>query len=241
MATYFASDVHLRLDRPERGRRFARWIDGLAPDDSLTIVGDLCDFWYAARQVNRDPMECAGLRALASYRDRGGSLTILPGNHDLWLGRFYERTLGARFVAEPWDVSVHGLRIRLVHGHLLGARRLWKKLMESRAFLHAFERCPGPLARTLDHLLDHSNEKNREWDDRRHLAVFRKYAEQQGPAFDIVALGHIHRPVDEAGSQPRLIVLGGWHYQASYLKIDPSGASLVIEPDPVAVACESPN
>ena len=47
LAAYFASDVHLRLDRPERGRRFARFVGGLEPGvDTLTIVGDLCDFWY---------------------------------------------------------------------------------------------------------------------------------------------------------------------------------------------------
>ena len=239
MAIYLASDVHLRLDRPDRARRFARWIDSLAPEDSLTIAGDLCDFWYAARQMQPDPMACAGLRALASYRARGGSLTILAGNHDLWLGPFYEQALGARFVPEPLDVDLYGVRVRVVHGHRLGARRLWKKAMESHDFLRAFERCPGPLARTLDGVLDRSNAKNRARDDERHLAVFRKYADGLGSRFDILALGHLHQPMDDAGSRPRLIILGGWHFQASYLRIDPSGASLVIEPAPVGVACES--
>ena len=72
MPDYFLSDVHLRLDQPDRGRRLALLVDRLRAGDSLTIVGDLCDFWYAARQFDADPMACAGLRSLASFRDRGG-------------------------------------------------------------------------------------------------------------------------------------------------------------------------
>jgi UDP-2,3-diacylglucosamine hydrolase len=239
VADYFASDVHLRLDHPERGRRLARWVDGLGPDDTLTIVGDLCDFWYASRQFGTDPMACDGLRALAAFQTRGGSLTILTGNHDGWLGPFYERTLGARYVAEPWDVEAHGLRIRLVHGHRLGARPPWKGWMESRRFLDLFRRVPESLARRLDQLLEETNEKLRDAADRRHLAKFRAYADRHADDFDLVVLGHIHRPLDDVEPRPRMIVLGGWHRQSSYLKIDHTGASLIVEPDPEVVACDS--
>ena len=125
MPAYFVSDVHLRLDRPERSRRFARWVEGLRPGDPLVIAGDLCDFWFASRQRRADPLACEGLRALADFRARGGSTTIMPGNHDTWLGPLYERALGARFVPEPLEVEAYGRRVHLVHGHLLGARSAW--------------------------------------------------------------------------------------------------------------------
>ena len=122
MPDYFLSDVHLRLDEPDRGRRLARLVDRLGPEDSLTIVGDLCDFWYAARQYRADPMRVRrALAALASFRRRGGSITILAGNHDAWIGPFYERTLGARFLPDTLEVEIQGLRIYLAHGHRLGA------------------------------------------------------------------------------------------------------------------------
>jgi UDP-2,3-diacylglucosamine hydrolase len=231
LTVYCASDVHLRLDRPERGRRLARWVSRLEPDDQLYVVGDLCDFWYASRQRDVDPMTCAGLRALAEFRARGGSLTILPGNHDIWLGPFYERVLGARFCSEPLDLDVHGLRVHLIHGHHLGKRRKWKKAMESRAFLAVFGHLPEPLATVLDTLLDRSNERKRDVEDRRHLVVCRRYANELAGAVDLVVFGHIHRIVDDTSAQPRMIVLGGWHERSSYLKIESSGATLVVEPD----------
>ncbi len=151
---YFLSDVHLRLDRPDRGARLASVVDRLAASDRLTVVGDLCDFWYAARQHRADPMRCDGLRSLARFRDRGGSIVALGGNHDAWLGPFYERTFGARFVADSIDLDLGGLRVHVAHGHRVGARTSWKALLESRAFLAGFRAAPSPLADALGSLLD---------------------------------------------------------------------------------------
>ncbi len=43
-------------------------------------------------------------------------------------------------------------------------------------------------------------------------------------AADLVVIGHVHRPVDDAETDPRLVVLGGWQRQSSYLIIDERGA-----------------
>jgi UDP-2,3-diacylglucosamine hydrolase len=228
---YFASDVHLRLDRPERAQRFARWIQTLQDGDTLVVVGDLCDFWFASRQQRGGaPLQCPGLRALAEFAARGGSVTILPGNHDAWLGLFYERTLGARFVHEPVDLEVGGQRVRLVHGHLLGARQPWKAVMETRWFLEAFRHLPTPVARGLGLLLDRSNDRHLAAVERRHLEVFRQYADQFAGIVDLVIFGHVHRWYNDESRPPRMVVLGSWHHRSSYLKIDLTGAWLCVEP-----------
>jgi UDP-2,3-diacylglucosamine hydrolase len=221
---YIASDVHLRLDHPERGSRLARWVKQLDGGDRLVIVGDLCDFWMAARLRESELMQCEGLRSLIEFRDRGGSLEVLPGNHDLWLCPFYQRALGATLRDEPYDVTMHGLRLHLVHGHLLGARRKWKGWMESRPFFRAFGQIPSPAARTLDQLLEWNNQRGLAEDERRHIAVFRDYAAGRRGVADLVVIGHVHRALDDAGSNPRMIVLGGWQERSSYLTIDPTGA-----------------
>ena len=73
MTLYLASDVHLRLDRPERGRRFARWVRSLEPDASLLILGDLADFWLGTRCSEAERLGCDGLRVLADFVRRGGT------------------------------------------------------------------------------------------------------------------------------------------------------------------------
>ncbi|MHB1559126.1 MAG: UDP-2,3-diacylglucosamine diphosphatase [Isosphaeraceae bacterium] len=238
MAHYFASDVHLRDDQPERDKRFRRFLDVLEPADSLVIAGDLCDFWMGARKSARRLAEYPSLRALVEFRRAGGSLAILPGNHDHWLQPFYRDTLGATLMQEPVDLIVEGLRLRLVHGHLLGARRLWKAGMESHAFFRAFGLLPGPFARPLDRVLTWKNERGLLADEERHLAVYRTYAASCRDVADLVVIGHVHRAVDEVASRshPRLVVLGGWQYRSSYLRIDEAGAAFRVIPDGPATA-----
>lgn len=229
MADYFLSDVHLRYDRPDRGRRLARLVDGLGPGDRLYIVGDLCDFWLASRQRRDDPMACPGLRALVEFRARGGEITALAGNHDAWLGEFYRGLFEPTWADDGLRVESHGLRIHLVHGHRLGARTAWKALMESRLFLGGFSAIPRRLAHHLEARLDRSNAAHREADDLRHIAAYRRFADAMAGDVDLVVLGHIHRPTDDPGP-PRMLVLGGWHRGSSYLRADERGAAFLVEP-----------
>jgi len=235
--SYFTSDVHLRLDHPERGQRFARWVQSLEADDRLTIVGDLCDFWFAARQTHTALAECPGLLALADFRARGGTLTILPGNHDAWLGPYYETMLGARFVPEPLTIQDHGLSLFLIHGQWLGGHPVWKGWLESRAFLATFRRLPSRLAATFDHLLERRNNRSSQGDDLRQLTAYRQYVKTLTATTDIAIIGHIHRSSDDHDSQPRLIVPGGWIGQSSHVRVDSSGAALFVDKSPIPITC----
>jgi UDP-2,3-diacylglucosamine hydrolase len=236
VAAYFASDVHLRLDCPDRARRFARFVSVLGPrDDTLTIIGDLCDFWFEARQCEADPLGCAGLRALADFRSRGGTVTVLLGNHDAWLGPFYA-TLGLELRDEPLEVLVHGVRVHMVHGHRLEAGRGWKAWMESRCFLRAFRGLPDSLGSRLDRVLQWTNQRGRLRTEQRYYRLYREYAARCGGRADLVIVGHVHTPLDAAESNPRLIVPGGWHEQSSYVRIDDSGVALLVETDDVLIS-----
>ncbi|WP_435017103.1 UDP-2,3-diacylglucosamine diphosphatase [Tundrisphaera sp. TA3] len=218
--SYFLSDVHLRYDFPDRADRLARFVEGLGPEDDLTIVGDLCDFWFASRQLDGSPLRCAGLAALASFRARGGSLTILAGNHDAWLGPFYESTLGARFVRDALEFERDGLRILAVHGHLLKAATPWKKLLNSRTFLGGFRLLPDLAANALDGLLNRTNRRNQAKFDRRGISAYREHVAGLRDLYDLVILGHVHLPVYEQSNRPMMVVLGGWQERGCHFRIN---------------------
>ncbi len=227
---FFLSDVHLRLDFPERGARLAALVDQLDPSDSLTIVGDLCDFWFAARQQRLDPIIGPGIRALAQFRQRGGRITILAGNHDAWLGPFYEQTFSATFVPDKLERTVGGLRTLITHGHRLGARTPWKVGLESRAFLAAFRAVPATLADFLGNQLHQTNEAHQDEFTQRGLDAYQRYANGVGDRYDLVILGHVHRPLDTGSTHPRLVVLGGWHEGSAYLVADGADVRHVVQP-----------
>jgi UDP-2,3-diacylglucosamine hydrolase len=229
---YFASDIHLRVDQPERGERFARWVRRLQPDDPLVLAGDLCDFWFSARQRTDQPIRCPGLRALADFVSRGGSLTILVGNHDAWLGPFYQETLGARWVPEPLELTSHGRRLRLVHGHLLGGRSRWKGWMEGKTFLKGYGALPHAAAWGLQAVLETFNEIRLEASHQRLIAGYRRHVDALANPPDLFITGHVHMTYEEVRPNgTRLIILGNWHGRSSYLRVDDREATLVIEPE----------
>jgi UDP-2,3-diacylglucosamine hydrolase len=231
VAHYFASDVHLRFDRPDRDVRFSNWLSRLTSDDSLLIAGDLCDFWMASRTRPRDLLRSDSLRRLAEFHRSGGELLIMPGNHDAWLCPFYQHELGARIVPDPYEITVRGLRIHVVHGHLLGSRPAWKSLLEGPRFFAGFGRIPHPLARALDRALIWKDDRTRTPDEERHLQFFRLYASRFNGRADLVVIGHVHRAIDEPMPGTRMIVLGGWQARSSFLKVDEEGARLHVEPE----------
>ncbi|MDB5353252.1 MAG: hypothetical protein JWN86_4499 [Planctomycetota bacterium] len=231
MALYFLSDVHLRLDRPERARRLSRFVASLGESDQLVVVGDLCDFWFASRERRGWARRCEGLLSLSSFRSRGGVLTLLPGNHDGWLGPFFESVLGTGFAGDAIDLTVGGVRYRATHGHRLGARSPWKGAMESRTFLHSFAALPGPLANVLDGLLDSTNKITRDAIQTKHLAILRRRADRIADQTDCCVFGHIHVTHDDREGTPRMVLLGGWHDRSSYLRVDDHSAQLVVVED----------
>lgn len=232
MAVYFAGDMHLRTDRPERAARLARWVRSLTSNDSLYLVGDVCDFWYVARQHKRNALTCPGLKALAGFTARGGDLTFLAGNHDQWLGPFFHEAIGAKVVRGAIDVSAFGLKIHLTHGHKIGGRPAWKTLMESKAFLSSFSALPDAIADLLDKQLNKSNKVKRIRDEAKLLPYYHRYADRIGPRTSVVVFGHIHTAVHDINRSPNLIVLGSWHNQTSYVKLDDEGLRLITENDP---------
>lgn len=245
MATYFCSDQHLTLRYPERGERFARFLGILEPvRDQLVIAGDLCDFWFVAREShNADIMAEPGMAALARFIGDGGQVKILAGNHDQHLEWFYRQHLGLSFLPETWDVKLEGRKLHLAHGHLLGGRSRWKGCMEGKAFLAGFQRVPSVVADNLAARLKKYNSRNRKVDNLRHYMVFERYVKglNQNSA-ELVILGHVHQtifqeiPIQESGhaqspSSRQLAVLGHWFHQASWLKMESGQAEFYIWQD----------
>ena len=246
MSVYFTSDQHITLQFPERGRRFARFLDRLDPRaDRLVIAGDLCDFWFTAREARLAPARHEpGLLALKSFLGRGGDVTLMAGNHDQHLEWFYRDFLGLSFTPEPLEESFEGLRVRLAHGHLLGGRSEWKGWMESRLFLSTFEKVPSLVANSLAAQLKKYNSRNKKVDNLRHFLVYKHYVQSLSQAScDTVVLGHVHqtifRDIDVPGlpSPLKLAVLGHWFHQSSWLKVDSGYAEFYICQDDKPEPC----
>ena len=98
MATYFISDIHLGLgkrdEEREKEQRLLEFLTSIKSSaEQLFIVGDLFDFWFEYKTVIPKGFHRT-LAALQEFTDRGIPVHYLAGNHDFWMGNFFQDELG---------------------------------------------------------------------------------------------------------------------------------------------------
>jgi UDP-2,3-diacylglucosamine hydrolase len=223
LADHFLSDVHLRLDRPDRARRLLEFLEGLAPGDRLFVLGDLCDFWFASREARHGGASDPALVRIRELASSGVPTRLILGNHDAWLGPFYREVLGLEVVPAPVQIESYGRRVQLYHGHEIRGTKWWKRAMEGRTFFEAFSRLPGPAARAAQRVLERVNERTRDRVELRMIDEYLEHARGLAGRADVVLFGHVHRVHDEPGRRPAVHVLGDWTADVNYLRIDEHG------------------
>jgi len=233
-AAYFISDAHLGSDPPaletervERLHAFLAHLPGRA--ESLTIVGDLFDFWFEYRTAI-PRRHFATLAALERTRAAGIRIAYLAGNHDFWLGHCLDDQLGIETVDGPLTLSLQGRRLWIHHGDgLLGD--------PGYAFLRRVIRHPAsiglygllhpdlgfPLAHWASNLSRHSRAE-------RPLDSERLWGEIAAPRFaegyDAVLLGDFHQAFERRDTGRELFVLGDWFRLFTYVVLEGGRLSL---------------
>lgn len=121
---YFASDNHLgapTLDasRP-REKIFVRWLDQIKHDAAAVfLLGDLFDFWFEYKEVVPKGFVRV-LGKLAELRDLDIPVYFFVGNHDLWMGDYFEKELAIPVYRKPQEFEFNGQLFLLGHGDGLG-------------------------------------------------------------------------------------------------------------------------
>lgn len=233
MAFYFASDLHLQKSAVEISRRFASFVDALTAEDQLLLCGDLCDFWFSTQeQHNTKPDEIEGLAALMRFRERGGRVRTILGNHDVHMRDYFVQRVGIEVHPEPLQVECFGYRVSLRHGHLSSPVSKAKEFMATRWFHDTFSMIPGFMARPLHHARLKGNARTETRRNQKLLAAYRQFVREHqttGEANEIFLFGHVHHLTDECMDGARMIVFTDWSRGKNYLRIDESGVEFVRE------------
>ena len=144
--TYFISDVHLGELPPaqekERVFRFLNFLRQLENDATrIFFVGDLFDFWFEYKYAipkKHFPI----LYQLARLRERDIEIHYLPGNHDFWLGSFFNNELGIHTYDNEWQGVISGKKFYLFHGDGVAKKdvgyRMLRKFLRNRINLKLF-------------------------------------------------------------------------------------------------------
>ncbi|MFY0625197.1 MAG: UDP-2,3-diacylglucosamine diphosphatase [Reichenbachiella sp.] len=132
---YFASDFHLGVPDEEssliRERKIVAWLDCISVDaQQIFLVGDLFDFWFEYRHVAPKGF-VRFLGKLAELSDKGITLVIFCGNHDLWFNDYLNKEMGAIIITEPISVMLGDNKLYIAHGDGLGPGGLKFKIIKS--------------------------------------------------------------------------------------------------------------
>ncbi|MEW6510757.1 MAG: UDP-2,3-diacylglucosamine diphosphatase [Bacteroidota bacterium] len=219
MALYFISDVHLGLGSREEEKaketRLIRFLDRVRPDaEQLFIVGDLFDFWFDYRTVIPRGFHRT-LAALQEFTDAGKQIHYLVGNHDCWMGDFFETEIGARIYEQPFEIRLQGKRTYIHHGDGLAENdlgyRLIKPILRNRIAVKAYRWLHPDIGVRIAR---GTSRTSREYTTNKHYGEetgMIRYAEGKiGEGFDLVIMGHHHKPVVHRLRGGVYVNLGDW-------------------------------
>lgn len=225
MPAYFISDVHLGLTSKEQERKkedellsFLRSI--LPTSEALFIAGDLFDFWFEYRTVIPKGFHRT-LTALQEFTDRGIPVHYLAGNHDYWMGDFFQSELGFQVYFVPFDTTVQGKRIHVHHGDGLAKNdlgyRLIKPVLRSKLSIALYRWLHPDIGVRLARGSSRSSREYTSDKDFGEDAGMIKYATARiAGGADIVVMGHRHQPLFKTIQHGTYINLGDWITHRTY-------------------------
>lgn len=140
---YFASDQHFGAPTPAssfpREQRFVSWLDEIKHDAAaLFLLGDLFDFWFEYQTVVPKGFVRV-LGKLAEIKDAGIPIYFFVGNHDLWMGDYFEKELQIPVYYDNKEFMFNGKSFLIGHGDGKGPGDIGYKRMK-KIFTHSFSK-----------------------------------------------------------------------------------------------------
>jgi UDP-2,3-diacylglucosamine hydrolase len=236
MALYIFSDAHLGAGPPEKEKRKNKRIHELIAQvrrdgDRLVILGDLFDFWFEYKNaIPKDNHDILVL--LRNLTLDGMPVDYVSGNHDFWMGDFFQNQMGITVHRDFVDLVYAGKKLHLIHGDGLAPAdrgyRVLKLILRNPLCFWLYRHLPPdwaiPLAKTV-------SGSSREHTARRdhHFAIdYENYAQGKlGEGYDFVAIGHLHLPIYKEFGTGIYINTGDFINHFSYARLDGQSTRLL--------------
>ena len=237
---YFCSDNHLgspnRNLSLEREKIFITWLDQIKIDaQAIFFLGDLFDFWFEYKKVV--PKGFTRLFGkLAELSDSGVDLFFFVGNHDCWIGNYFEDELGINVFHKKVDLNIDNYNILIGHGDGLGPGdnkyKFLKLLFRNPILKKLFSFIHPDIGISLGSFLSKKNkilsgsEKVFESEDKEMLFSYCKDV-LKTKYYHFFIFGHRHIPLElDLGNNSKYFNTGDWITHFSYLVYDGNSFNL---------------
>lgn len=234
--TYFISDLHLSVDRPDITQAFFSFLKNHMDRsvDALYILGDFFEVWIG------DDERATLADSIAEHLQQLGELDIkvyfLHGNRDFLIGPRYAKQAGFTLLPEQAVIDLYGIQTVILHGDEMCTQDIayqqfrkksrswwWPKLILATPLW--YRRRIAKKARAKSKL--NQAGKPAEILDVTHCAVKEMFSRYQ---VTNMIHGHTHRPKVHTYTENTQLytrtVLGDWYTQSSYLIVNEQGQTL---------------
>jgi UDP-2,3-diacylglucosamine hydrolase len=229
---YFISDLHLSESNPERSQRFIKFLQHIeSRAQILFFVGDLFDFWFEYNYTI-PKQYFSVLSQLAQMREKNIEMHYLPGNHDFWLGSFFDRELGIQTYENEWTGILNGKKFYLFHGDGVAKNdigyRFLRKILRNRINIKLFRLIHPDIGIPLARIVSGSSRQYTQKLDLNDHTDYIEFARDRfAEGYDYVIMGHRHNPLRHEEDGKIYVNLGDWLYHDSYAVFD--GTDIQIE------------
>ncbi|NCP64582.1 MAG: UDP-2,3-diacylglucosamine diphosphatase [Paraglaciecola sp.] len=227
--TYFISDLHLSVDRPDISQCLFTFLAEQAPKaQALYILGDLFEVWIGDDDLSPFNLQIAA--AFKALADQGVAIYFIHGNRDFLLRKRFAQRAGFTILPEQVVVDLYGTPTLLMHGDELCTLDIAYQRFRKKARSWWWPRIILSLPLTTRRKIAENGRKK----SQQNLQKLSDDIMDVTPEEVLKALrqhgvtrlihGHTHRPavhqVDLDGQAGERIVLGDWYDQGSILKVD---------------------
>lgn len=224
----FISDVHLGIQSPDveksKQNQLIQTIEQAAAEtEALFLVGDIFDYWFEYKEVvPKGYTRFLGL--LSRLSDSGFPITYFSGNHDFWLGSYFENECGLVTRYNELNIQIDGKQFEIAHGDGLGkgdyGYKFLKWMLQRKSlqwmYLKMHPNWGIGLARWASGTSRNYTEDKTDYGEKEFLFEYAKEVAVQKP-IDYFICGHRHIPkIQRLNNRALYVNLGEWLFHRSY-------------------------
>jgi UDP-2,3-diacylglucosamine hydrolase len=234
--TYFISDVHIgatpKDEEEERLRLFINFLRQIENKASrIFFVGDIFDFWFEYKQTIPKKYFSI-LHQMARLADKKIEMHYLAGNHDFYLGNFFNKEFGMQTYDNEWTGKINNKNFYIIHGDGIAKKdvgyRILKKIIRNKLNIKLFRLLHPDIGIPFAHFVSGTS---RYYTDQIKLFDHTDYIEfaqnRFNEGYDYVVMGHRHNPLLHKENGKEYINLGDWLFSYSYGLFD--GRNLLLK------------
>ncbi len=202
----------------------------------IYLLGDIFDFWWEYKKVVPRGFT-RFLGTLSDLTDKGITVNIFTGNHDMWMRDYLSEECGVNVYHRPLLTVIDGHSFYLAHGEGLGSKSILFRLLLAffrfKPAQRVYSAINPRIGLGFGHAWSHSSRLAKGisvpflGEEKEDLIRYTRSIVNEGCQADFFIYGHRHLAMTLEEHGKKIVILGDWFHGISYAVWDGKELSLI--------------